>query len=322
MLDERILATFKFFDLQATPLTLLELHKFLLTEPKNLENLWTPRFELKNIDLPKEEFVSVGGLFTALTDLVKRDLLVQYEGYYALPGRLALINERLNSYGEAIKSERRIARYLPSLKYLPFIRGVAVGGSQALGRVRPESDIDLFIITESNRIWLARVFITIYFQLFLVRRHGQKIAKRFCLNHYVAGDKILTSDLNVYTAMEYGRLRQVVHKSVIDDFKDNNLNWISKVFPQMGYYCHLFHTEAYLPKCTKLMERVFNKYLFADKLEKILGAWQLKRIKQDELILIAKDELSFHHAGKQKQLLGVFYSYLVAKLRLKLEIRN
>jgi len=81
---------------------------------------------------------------------------------------------------------QRTRRYLPLLRHLPFIRMVAVGNTLAFGAVDSvKSDIDLFIVTEANKVWITRLLITILFHILGVRRHGRKTAMRFCLSFYV-----------------------------------------------------------------------------------------------------------------------------------------
>ncbi|EKD65861.1 MAG: hypothetical protein ACD_49C00079G0025 [uncultured bacterium (gcode 4)] len=46
-------------------------------------------------------------------------------------------------------------------------------------------DIDLFIVTAKNRLWLVRVMVTLVFQLLGVRRHWNNIAERFCLSFFI-----------------------------------------------------------------------------------------------------------------------------------------
>jgi hypothetical protein len=48
-----------------------------------------------------------------------------------------------------------------------------------------DSDIDLFVVTEKNRLWLVRILITIIFSVLMVRKTKTKHKKRFCLSFFV-----------------------------------------------------------------------------------------------------------------------------------------
>src|SRR5205085_4694244 len=126
----------------------------------------------------------------ALQTLVVGGEVSQLLGFYSLPGRQGLIKERLRNYLHALPRERLISRYSGGFRHLPFIRGVALAGSQAMGDNKPGSDIDLLVVTDKRFMWTARVFITAYLQILGLRRYGNHIADRFCLNHYVAGPKL------------------------------------------------------------------------------------------------------------------------------------
>ena len=62
---------------------------------------------------------------------------------------------------------------------------VAVCNSLSMYAADNESDIDLFIVTDSDSIWLVRALVTGIFQLLGVRRHGTYTVGRFCLSFFV-----------------------------------------------------------------------------------------------------------------------------------------
>lgn len=73
---------------------------------------------------------------------------------------------------------------------LPFVRDIAVCNSLSFGVADGESDIDLFIILDSKRFFLGRFFISIFFHLAGIRRHGRKISARFCLSFFVSDKRL------------------------------------------------------------------------------------------------------------------------------------
>lgn len=80
----------------------------------------------------------------------------------------------------------KAARYCKPLRFLPGIRLVAICNSLSMYATDKGSDIDLFIVTKTGRLWLVRLLVTAYFQLLGVRRHGKKVAERFCLSFFVS----------------------------------------------------------------------------------------------------------------------------------------
>jgi predicted nucleotidyltransferase len=303
ILDKRILATLRFFDLQELPLTQFEIYKYLLANPDTIAEAVDTHFELNAEPLPAGTKASLEQVLAAVAELKHDNEIEEQNGYYSLPGRLNLVDIRLSNYAYGIRRERKIRRYLALARFLPFIRGIALAGSQALGQQRPRSDIDLFIITDPRFMWTARTFLTAYFQILGMRRHGKKIANRFCLNHYLAGVRPVDAERNLYKAMEYLKLRSVVYQEAIVAFQKANQDWIRVFFPNADFT----DGPKSAPSSLQMgLEKVFIA-LGGRIIETRLGAWQLRRIRQDKFIFVREDELSFHPGSKHEALLGDFF---------------
>lgn len=305
MLQQRIKDTVRFFDYQGIPLTLLEVYKYLLASRESIQQRVDGSYELHQLEevIPSINIDTV--LFT-LDDLVDKQYLERRVGYYCLPGRHHLVAERLRSYAYGIQRWRRLRRYAGLLRFVPFVRGVAINGSQVLGKEQQGSDIDLFVITEEKFLWSARTFVTGFFQILGVRRYGNRIANRFCLNHYIAGLKQMERGRTMYTAMEYLKLRPFAYPAVITQFKQRNLDWMSRFFPNSVRFAEYMSQEHYTFALQKFFEKVYV-ILQGERIESWLSAWQMKRIRQEKYIVVASDELSFHPSSKQEQLLQDFF---------------
>lgn len=79
----------------------------------------------------------------------------------------------------------RIFQYLPALRHIPGIRMCAVGNTVAFDAATPDSDIDLFIVARPGMLWFVRLVATMLLHVRGVRRHGNKVAGRFCLSFFV-----------------------------------------------------------------------------------------------------------------------------------------
>ena len=280
MLKSKILSTLKFFDLQNLPVTLLELHQYLVGEGK----------------------VAIEDVLKCLDDECLNEIEC-IQGFYCLIGRKALVEKRLHNYSNGIFREKLTRRYAKGLKFIPFVRGAALAGSQALGQQKADSDIDLLIITDPEFMWLARTLVTGYFQLIGKRRYGKKIANRFCLNHYIAAPKEVSDYKNLYTAMEYLKLRPLVFAATIYRFQKNNRGWILELFPNAEF----INRDMTHFGLQKALEKIFTNK-FGYWLENKLKNWQLPKIRvEEEFIVVRDDELSFHPQSKQRELLERFY---------------
>jgi len=302
MLKERILSTLKFFDLQDYPLTLLELHKFLLADVQIMKSQINTDWEL--IGKP------VGGNQKAGVDEVVRCVdtecqneLEQINGFYCLKGRSGIINLRVANYIYGIGRERRIRRFVGRLKHFPFVRGVALGGSQAFGLQKPTSDVDLLLFVDYDYLWLIRPILVAYFQVLGIRRHGRFISDRICLNHYLTNSREVQSGKDLYNAMEYLRLRPLAYAQTVDEFRLSNLPWIKFFFPNFELESKaaqpVSRLQATLERCLK------NK--FFSGLSEFLKNWQLKRARRGNYVIASSDELSFHSLERKRLLLSNFF---------------
>ncbi len=305
MLAPRILATLRFFDLQGFPLTAFEVHQYLIADTSTLSTKLDHRYELLPLGAPPTPAVHFDTILTQLHILTREGSIVAKNGFYALADRENIIDDRQRNYLQGLKREKLIQRYLVPTKYIPFVRGIALAGSQALGQQRATSDIDLLIITDPRRMWTARTLLSAWFHIFGVRRHGKKIANRFCLNHYLANPREVDAERNLYKAMEYIKLRSVGDgANIIRKFQRANLEWIRQFFPNVTF---TIISKRPQPSLQSALEKIFNNRL-GDWLERRLGVWQQKRIRQDQFVFVRKDELSFHPASKHEVLLKGFFS--------------
>lgn len=303
MLKDRIISTLRFFDMQDYPLTLLELGKFLMADLDIVNANIDGNGELKSeTSVHTEATVGIDGILKSL-DTECRGVVDSFLGFYFLAGRKSIAEARWHNYFFGIKREKLIRRYVGGLRHLPFVRGVALAGSQALGQQKAASDVDLFIIIAPNFLWLGRTLVTAYFQILGKRRYGDKISNRFCLNHYLAGAKNITELRNLYTASEYLKLRPLVYSRAIWEFQNNNRKWLEVFFPESAQ----IEPVADKPSWRQVFfEKIFTNS-FGAFLEKKLQAWQLPKIRQEKFIVVAGDELSFHPESKQQPLLARFF---------------
>lgn len=301
MLKDRVLFTLRFFDLQNTPLTLADLHIFLFNEPEVLRANLDGEFCVTKIGakpgpVALEEIKKV--LETDLASAVEFD-----HGFFCLKGRRELIRMRFENLSFRQRRERIIRRFLPWLKFVPFVRGAGLGGSHALGSSGKHSDIDLLIILDPHFFWLGRLLVTFYFQISGHRRHGDKIANRFCLNHYLAGPLVVLTERDPYNAMEYLRLKPAVFPQMIEEFVGKNLFWIREIFPNAAVRNAAKQKK---PGLQTGLEKIFQN--FAGRwLNRLLGQWQMRRITRGEPAVAKETELSFHSKSRKLEFLSRFF---------------
>ncbi len=148
--------------------------------------------------------------------------LQQKDGLYFLRGReelVAIRHERRQASEKGWRIARRVMRILGNI---PFIRGVLVTGSLAVGNSRPGDDIDFLVMTSPNRFWFVFGFIGVLQRIF---------SRRFlCANYYLSVDHLRLPRENFYTAREVLQARPLFGGATCQQFQEAN-NWAFEHFP-------------------------------------------------------------------------------------------
>ncbi len=100
-------------------------------------------------------------------------------------------------------------KYMWYISWIPGLRMVAICNSLSMYAGDADSDIDLFIVTDPQRMWLVRILVTAIFQFLWVRRHGKYVAGRFCLSFFCTTEGLdlskiaIEEDIYLRTWVEY-----------------------------------------------------------------------------------------------------------------------
>jgi hypothetical protein len=265
-LHTSILKTIAYFDLFNYPLTLEDIHRFLDVKAKPAE-----------IGAETEMLVREGRLF-------------KLGAYYSLQNNTALAIKRLRGEAHADELMRIADRGAKLLYQFPFVRGVCISGSLSKRCADEKADIDYFIITSANRIWIARTLMHLFKKLTFLLGHQH----RFCMNYYVDEDALEIPQKNIFTAIELFTLLPMCGDEALDKFFRAN-DWAGDYFP--GYRDQHRKAEGTRPASfiKRLFERLFSNDLgnrLENKLRRITDRrWrqktdqQLRNMKGDVLTL-------------------------------------
>ncbi len=128
---------------------------------------------------------------------------------------------------------QKAKRWIPLLRHLPGVRAAFLCNSVALGTATQHSDIDLFIVTDASRLWVARCFVTCILHILRLRRHGNNIAGRFCLSFFATEnalnmEKIALQPHDPYLALWTATLIPVFGSSVANTVIAQNQEFVSR----------------------------------------------------------------------------------------------
>ena len=108
--------------------------RFLLVDTEKLKSSVDFNGELTvEVDINLIQRISTDQILNCLDGECTEEV-ENYAGFYFLKGRKNIVASRLNNYFYGIKREKIIRRYAKGLKYIPFVRGAALAGSQAMGQ--------------------------------------------------------------------------------------------------------------------------------------------------------------------------------------------
>jgi predicted nucleotidyltransferase len=199
---ENILATLAYFDMFNYPLTGGEIYLFL-----------KHRQDQADFDL-------------GLKYLVANQSVYQFGNFYTLKNEPVLIVRRYNGNKKAAEMIKVAAKVGDMLIRFPYVRGIAISGSLSKNFADENSDIDLFIITAKNRLWIARTLMHVFKKLtFLVNKQDC-----FCMNYYIDEEQLEIKEKTIYTAIEVVTLIPLQGDTVIEQFYANN-SWTRGFLP-------------------------------------------------------------------------------------------
>jgi hypothetical protein len=181
--ENAVLRTLLYFEIFSYPLTTAEITWYL----------HRPEKEFRKVDLPEVE--------EALEKLTDQRRIFKFGPYYQTVDDPDWSTQRINFNRSADRIMPLANRMAALIGSFPFIRGVFVSGSLSKHSMKPDSDIDFFLVTVPGRLWLARTLLVLFKKIFLFNSH-----KYFCVNYFIDTEHLSIEEHNIYTATEAATL--------------------------------------------------------------------------------------------------------------------
>lgn len=223
-----ILATLSYFDIFDYPLTQTEIVQFLKTD------------------------YSHGEFTEDLQNLAMENWIYKLDEFYSLRDNYSLVQRRRAGNMRAknmLKTAEKIAGFLSTF---PFVKGVAVSGSLSKNFADENSDIDFFIITEKNKLWIARTFMHCFKKIAILLKKEDL----FCMNYYVDEEMLQIKEKNVYTAIEIATILPLRGIEVFKEFFNQN-DWSKSFLPNHSLRVS-YVEETKNPVFKKAVEFIFR----------------------------------------------------------------
>jgi hypothetical protein len=281
-----VYATMAYFDMFDWPLTLEEICRYLLWTNAEVKDVWI---------------------------LLNNDEKIQRHGnLYFFKGRRAIVDVRREREAIASRYWKKVEKFAPLFQMVPFIKMVAICNTLAINNTNQESDIDFFIVAKRGRLFLARTLATVLFALLGIRRHGKKVAGRFCLSFYVTEDNLNLEGIrlgheDIYLPFWILTMKPLYGEEVYQRVIEENL-WIRRFFPRQVEVGGLMKKNVFLKGVGRLQEMIFNKKL-GDKLERWLNENHMKRhqvklknLGAESSVVVSERMLKYHNEDKRAEI--------------------
>lgn len=218
-----------------------------------------------------------------------------------------LLNIKDNPNNIEKKFIEKTIKYIKFIKWIPGLQMIAIWNSVALNSANQNSDIDLFIVSKPNRLWIVRIFTTLIFHILLVRKNRNKHKWRFCLSFFSTTKSLnfekiaIENDIYLYFWIIY--LKPIlVYDDIYNLFINENKKWcdfdsyINIIEENKKHIIYKKNTSKYNCKLINLIE-AFLKYIFLPKTKR-----SFKKLWNPFWVIISDDILKFHNEDKRKEI--------------------
>jgi Nucleotidyltransferase domain len=241
-----VLSTLIYFDVFQYPLTSIEIFE---------------RCTLNNVE----------DTTIALQELQQLKIVYCINGFYTLHNNEQLVERRLTANAFATKSLQKAKLISKLIKRFPYVRAIMLSGSIAKNYMDEQSDIDYFIVTAPNRLWVCRLFFVLVQKILFFNKY-----KYFCYNYMVDENHVTITDKSFYTAIEASTVLPVYNLHLYNQFMEKN-RWIQDYFPNYPATSSVLlnNRRSTLQKVVEpLFNNKFGEWLDVFLMKKIEAKWR------------------------------------------------
>ena len=213
-------------------------------------------FDIFNYPLTAEEVVRFSPVVVNssphhfLERLVSQKLLFQFQNFYSLQDDSQLAVRRFKGNALANKRMKTARRFSKLVSLFPFVRAVMLSGSISKNYMDENSDIDYFIITEANRLWIVRTALVLFRRIFLFNSR-----KSLCTNYFVDSQNLEIIDKNIFTAIELCTTKPMFGQYTIEKFQAAN-TWAFPFLPNFRFENGAIPNKEFFLKT--MIEKIFS----------------------------------------------------------------
>lgn len=254
---------------------------------------------------------TVEQIHSALQTLVFSGSIEARDGLYGLKERSRLFTERAQRNAQADTLYRSNQISIARICTFPFVRMVSLSGAIAHRNCTESSDVDLFMVVASRRLWTVYLLLAVY--ALLVRKR-----ELLCMNYLIGDTDYEIADQDLYTALQISALRPIFGWDHYRRFALAN-SWVQQYMPQWnGHSCspHPF-SGIELSRWSRGMKRSMELILrlpFFGALEWVVHRFYSRRILNsrrvagNEGIRLTRNRIKLHTNDHSRRIQTLFES--------------
>lgn len=225
-----VLNTLQYFHIFRHPLLFDEIHRF------------------SGINTGKKELKAV------VDEMMGAEDIYYIDGYYLLEKNASFVHNRKIGSTRAQLLMQHAQRSANVISRFPFVKNVSISGSLSKGYANEKSDIDLFIVTQKNRLWICRSFLHLYKKFTFLR--GKEHS--YCMNYFIDESKLCLEEQNIFTATELATLIPMYNTEIHRELILANKWWAVKLLPNVPWNTDMVFSEQNNNILRRIAESVVN----------------------------------------------------------------
>lgn len=158
--------------------------------------------------------------------LIEKGILFKVDEFFVYGNDLDSVTKRLRGNLQAPNAMIKAKKRADLISKFPYVEAVAISGSLSKGYHDQDSDIDFFVITKPDRLWICRTLLMLFKKIFLLNSR-----KYFCINYFISTSNLEIEEKNRFTATELKTLIPILGKEIFEKFYATNL-WVNNYFPK------------------------------------------------------------------------------------------
>lgn len=231
--------------------------------------------------------------------------IVEENGYYAFFDRKHIVTVRLSRKKSSIEKKKIAKKAAFYLSYIPTVLFIGISGAVAMENAPEDDDIDFFIVTGKNALWITRLLCSLLLIVSgnLRRKETKYVHNKICLNLFIDESELEIKKHDIYTAHELVQLVPLINKECIYERLQKKNMWIEKLLPHGFKKAFMISCPEHTPLFHSIIRLLLQMRLF-EVSAKYVQLWKMRKHRTREVI--TDYVLAFHPVDHRSKILKAY----------------